>query len=130
MATHGHGTTLSGATTGAILQILSIGLPDQKVDDLDVTTMASVEKIREFIPGLIDAGTTKLELLYEKVNYQKVQNVLGAPPEVWTITYPDGSNHSGLGYFNALGGDSKMEDKITQSATMKWSGKVTFTPAV
>lgn len=130
MATHGHGTTLSGATTGAIAQILSIGLPDQKVDDLDVTTMASTNKFREFIPGLKDAGTLKLELLYEKANYQKVQNALGGTPEVWTITLPDGSTFTCTGYINANSGDSKMEDKITQSVTMKISGQPTFTPAV
>jgi predicted secreted protein len=129
MATHGHGTTLSGATTGAIAQIISVGLPDQKVDDLDVTTMASANKWREFIPGLKDAGTIQLQLLYEKANYQKVQNILGATPEVWTITLPDGSTFVSTAYINANGGDSPMEDKVTQSVTMKLSGEPTFTPA-
>lgn len=130
MATHGHGTTLSGATTGSIAEILSVSLPDQKVDDLDVTTMASTDKWREFIPGLKDAGAITLQLLYEKANYQKVQNALGATPEVWTITLPDSSTFVCTGYINANGGDSPHEDKITQSVTLKISGAPTFTPAV
>jgi len=129
MATHGHGTTLSGASTGSIGQILSIGLPDQKVDDLDVTTMASTNKWREFIPGLKDAGSMTLQLLYEKANYNKVQGALGSTPEVWTITLPDGSTFACTGYINANGGDSPHEDKITQSVTLKLSGQPTFTPA-
>jgi predicted secreted protein len=129
MGTHGHGTTLSGATTGSIGQILSVGLPDQSVDDLDVTTMASTNKWREFIPGLKDAGSMTLQLLYEKANYNTVQGALGAAPEEWTITLPDGSTFVCSGYIKSSGGDSPHEDKITQSVTLKLSGEPTFTAA-
>lgn len=129
MANIGHGTTLSGASTGSIGQILSVGLPDQQVDDIDVTTMASTNKWREFMAGLKDAGVLTLQLLYEKSNYNTVQGALGAAAEAWTITFPDSSTFACSGYINANGGDDPLEDKITQSVTLKLSGEPTFTPA-
>ncbi len=129
MANIGHGTTLSGATTGTIAQIVSMKLPDQKADDIDITTMESVGKWREFMAGLKDAGALTLQLLYEKANYNIVLGALGGAAEVWTITFPDGSSFACSGYINANGGDDPLDDKITQSVTFKLSGEPTFTPA-
>jgi predicted secreted protein len=128
MATHGYGTTLSGSISGQIAEIQRIGLPDQKVDDLDVTTMTSPDKYKEFIAGLIDAGTISMDVLYTKACYQQIQNALGVF-QVWTITLPDGSTFVGSGYINAQGGESPYEDKITQNVGLKLSGKPAFTPA-
>jgi len=130
MGTLGYGTTLSGATTGAIGEIVDVGLPDQTVDDVDVSTSDSPDKFMEFIPGMINAGQISLQLVYEKANYNTVQGALGADPEIWTITFPDGSTFACSGYIKANGGSSPIKDKIGQSVTLKLSGKPTFTPAV
>lgn len=128
MVLHGYGTTLSGSVSGTIAEIRSIGLPDQKVDDIDVTTMASPDKYKQFIAGLIDAGVITMQLLYTKAVYLQVQNALGTS-QTWTITLPDGSTFVGNGYINAQGGESPHDEKISQTVGLKLSGKPVFTAA-
>jgi predicted secreted protein len=130
MAKLGCGATLTGSVNGAFAEIMSINLPDQKRDDIDVTTMDSTDMWREFIPGLKDAGSLTMQLLFEKANYSKVQTAFAGNPETWTIGIPDGSTFSCSGYLNANGGEIPLDEKITQSVTLKLSGKPTFVPAV
>jgi len=129
MAKLGCGATLSGSVTGAFGEIMSISLPDQKRDDIDITTMDSTEMWREFMPGLRDAGALNMTVLYEKTNYNKVQTAFTADAETWTITLPDGSTFASSGYINANGGEIPLDEKIQQTVTMKLSGKPTFVPA-
>ncbi len=125
----GFGSTLSGSTSGSIAQILSVSMPSQEVDDLDITTMASNNGFKEYTPGLKDAGEITLQLLYEKANCNTIDGLLGGTAEVWTITLPDGSTWACSGYFKSLGGESPHGAEITQSATIKLTGAPTFTAA-
>lgn len=128
MGQSGYGTTFSGATTGAIGEITRVGLPGISVDEIDVTTMDSTEAWKEFIAGLKDAGEASLTLLYEKANTATLMGAVGAANEVWTITLPDGSTFACSGFIKSLGGESPQEDKISQTATVRFSGEPTFTP--
>ena len=130
MSNIGHGTTLAGATAGAIGQLTNIGGPNEQVDDVDVTTMASTNARREFIPGLINSGEVSADLIYDKTLYNTVQDALGGTPEVWTITLSDGTTITFSGYLKANGLAAPMEDKITQAIAIKASGELTVTPAV
>lgn len=123
----GFGTTLSGATTGAIAQITSIGVPGMEVDDIDVTTMLSTNGWKEFVAGLKDAGEITLQLLYHKTLTNTIEGRLGEANETWTITFPDSATFACSGYVKSLGIESPMEDKISQSCTIKLSGEPTFT---
>ncbi len=66
----GYGTTLSGATTGAVGSMLNITGPSETVDDIDVTSMDSTGSRREFISGLIDSGELTFDLVYVKTRLQ------------------------------------------------------------
>ena len=92
--THGHGTTLAGGTTGTIGNIISVSGPDQTRDAIDISTMDSTNKWREFIPGMIDAGEVTFDINYDGSaagNANVLAGALDDAAETWTITFPDTS---------------------------------------
>ena len=95
---HGHGTTLATATYTNILNIISITGPNQTRDSIDISTMDSSAKFREFIPGLLDAGELTFDVNYDgradagNTGYSNTLNtILTASAETWTLTFPDTS---------------------------------------
>jgi len=122
----GFGTTLTGATTGAIAEILSVSLDGQEVSDLDGTTMDSTNRWKEYFAGLKEPGELSLELLYEDDNFEAIQAALGGENEVWTVALPDGASFSSDGYLKANGFASPHDERILQSVTLKLSGEPTF----
>ena len=130
--TLGISTSLAGATAGTIGNIISITLPNQTRDSVETTTMGSTSNFREFIPGLLNAGEISVELNYDgsaSGNADSLQTALETVAEVWTIKFPDDSTFVCSGFITSLGGASPMDDKITQSVTIKLTGKPTFTEA-
>ena len=125
----GFGTTLAGSVTGAIGQVTKISLSGQDVNDIDITTMLSPNGWKEFIAGLKDAKEITLDLLYEGANMDTILGALGGENENWTITIPDAATFVCEGYVKALGTQIPMDDKISQSMTIKLSGEPEFTPA-
>lgn len=122
----GFGTRLSGASTGAIGMITKVNINGVEVDMLQVTTMNSPGRYRQFIAGLKDAKDMTLELVYQKDNMAVLLAAQGAPNELWTVTFPDGSTYVQLGFFKKLGTAIPFDDKITQSASLQFSGSPTF----
>jgi hypothetical protein len=131
MGTRGFGTTLSGATTGVIAEIISVGLSGQDVTDIDVSSMDSPDGWMEFIPGMINAGEIQLNILYSAAQMDAILDALGGGAEQenedWTITFSDGSTFVCSGYLKSLGTQIPMNDKIAQTVGLKLSGKPTFT---
>ena len=133
--THGHGTTLSiGATT--IGTVISITGPNQARDSIDISTMDSTDKWREFIPGMLDAGEVTFEVNYDAVSgstADDLNTLLTATAETVTITFaPTGatSSWSCSGFITALGFATPFDEKITQPVTIKFTGAPTYTDAV
>lgn len=124
-AIHGHGTTLTGGTSGVIAEIMSIGGPDQSSDVVDVSNMDSVTKNREKIAGMIDSGEFTLELNYVKGMAAVLQGILGGTAEVWTIALPGTSSYACSGFVSALGVQIPYDDKVTQSCTITLTGAMT-----
>ena len=127
--THGHGTSLSCGGT-AVGNIISLSGPDQSRDSIDISTMDSTSKWREFIPGMIDAGEVTLDLNYDG-SAAGTANLLAAhltsTAETWLVTFPDTSTWSSSGFMTALGHAIPFDDKITQSVTVKFTGSPTYT---
>ena len=92
-ATHGHGTTLTGGSSGALGNIISITGPNMVRDALDVSTMDSTNKAREFIAGMRDAGEVSVELNYDGSaagNANVIDTAFkSGTAETWTIAFPD-----------------------------------------
>jgi len=128
--THGHGATLAGASVGTIGNIISVSGPDQSRDSIDISTMDSTNKWREFIPGMIDAGEVTFDVNYDGSaagNANVLSGALDDAAEVWTITFPDTSTWACSGFVTGLGHAIPFDDKITQSVSIKFSGSPTYT---
>lgn len=129
--THGHGSTLAGGTAGTIGNIISMGGPNQTRDSIDISTMDSSSKWREFIPGMLDAGEMTFECNYDGVSEETGNDLntalADATPEEWTITLSDTSTWVCTGFVTALGFGSPFDDKLTQSVTIKFTGAPVYT---
>ncbi len=132
---HGHGAVLSiGGTT--IGNVMSITGPNQTRDSIDISTMDSASKQKEFIPGMLDAGEATFDVNYDSASgatANDLNTLLTATAETVTLTYPPTnatSSWSCSGFITALGFASPFDDKITQSVTIKFTGVPTYTDAV
>jgi len=128
--TLGKGTTLSGSVTNAIGNITSLTLPTLTRDPVEITTMDSEDNWREFIPGLLNSGEVTFELNYDGSaagNANVLNTALTAVEATWTITFPDGSKYVIDGFITSIGGAAPMDDKITQSVTIKFTGVPAYT---
>jgi hypothetical protein len=126
----GFGTTLAGATTGTVGEIVKISLPELGITDIDVSSMDSTDNYMEFIGGSVEPGVIDVEVNYDKTDTATLIGRLRAANEVWTITFPDGSTWVTSGYINKLGGGTAgTNEKIGQMLSIKCSGKPTFTAA-
>ena len=135
----GHGTVLTandGTNTTTIGNIISITGPDQMRDSVDTSTMNSTEKWKEFLPGMLDAGEITFDVNYESETHaSELQTLLTGDPVTFKIEFPDETNTSQTtkssfeceGFFTALGFAIPLDDKITQSVTIKLTGKPTYT---
>jgi predicted secreted protein len=125
----GFGTTLAGGSAGTIGMITKLSITGLEVNDIDITTMESPDGWREFIAGLKDAKEIQCDMLYENNNMDTILAALGDVNETWTITLPDGATFVCDGYIKAVGGVGiPMDDKISQTFSIKLSGAPTFTP--
>lgn len=127
---HGHGASFTiGATT--VANIIAITGPDQTKDPIDISTMDSTSKFREFIGGMLDAGEITFEINYDgsAAGTTDALNTLyvATATETMTVTFPDTSLWAAVGFITALGHAVPFDDKITQSLTVKLTGVPTYT---
>jgi len=132
---HGHGAILSFDAT-AVGNIISISGPNPSRDSIDISTMDSTAKFREFIPGMLDAGEVTFELNYDGTaagTANDLQLLKTNSAQYWHITFPDHTTEASKsdiycqGFITALGHAIPFDDKVTQSVTVKLSGVPVFT---
>jgi len=112
------GTTLSGASTGAIGNVVSIGLPNMTMTDVDITEIT--DTVAKFIPGVIDAGELTVGLHYEPDQADTLLTAFTArTAEVWTITFSNSKTFAFTGYIKGMGGEVEAGGKVTQEITLK-----------
>jgi predicted secreted protein len=135
---HGHGTALKvGAgtqttTVTTIGNITSIGGPTMTKETIDISTMDSTLKWREFIEGMLDAGEIPFDINYDGAAAGTANDLdtlfrSTATDLYWRITFPDTSEFLSNGFMTSLGHAIPFDDKITQSLAIKLSGQPTFT---
>ncbi len=127
---HGHGTTFTLGGT-AIGNVMSIGGPEFARDSLDVSTMDSTAKFREFIPGMLDAGEITLEINYDgtaagTANLLSAQLTTSAQAIILTLPGSNGT-YTATGFITGLGHAIPFDDKVTQSVKIKLTGQATYT---
>jgi len=139
---HGHGASvLLSSTTHptngtAIGNIISIGGPELARDAVDISTMDSTSKYREFLPAMLDSGEITIEINYDGTalgTANLLQSYIGSNATAIVIRFGDHTTPSSeshwdcLGMITGLGNAIPFDDKVTQSVTIKLSGVATYT---
>lgn len=126
----GHGSTLIGATTGTIGNVISVSIAGRTRDMIDKSTMDSTDKFREYMAGMADEGEFTAE-----INFDDTTGVIAAAlntayqaatSEIWEITFPGTATFQCPGIISDFSVNDPFDDKITMSITIKLSGKGTF----
>jgi len=128
---HGHGAILSIGGT-AIGNIISISGPNQSRDSIDISTMDSTNKFREFIPGMLDSGEITVEINYDgtaagSANDLNTMKTNTAQTILITFNGTATSTASCSGFITAIGHAIPFDDKVTQSVGLKLTGSLTYT---
>ena len=130
----GYGTALKLSST-EVANLTSISGPSFEADTIDVTAHDSADDYyRDYIVGLLDAGEISIEGNFDAngathknasggLLYEFEQRNAGA----WSIVFPDTTSLAFTGYVTSFEADMPFDDKITFSATLKITGKPTWT---
>jgi hypothetical protein len=94
--------------------------------------MSSVERWREFKPGLRDPG--EITLTYNLIPGEADDDTIGDSfatdvVEQWQVAYPNGATLVVKGFFTSHSHATPLDDRMTGAATFKISGKPVLTPA-
>ena len=130
----GYGTALKLGST-EIANLTSISGPSYEAETIDVTAHDSADDyFRDFIAGLRDAGEVSFEGNFDPDGATHKHATGGVPYlleegtlEDFVIVFPDGTQVAFEGFVTAWEPDMPFDDKMTASATIKVSGKPTWT---
>lgn len=133
----GYGSTVrirraTPATTAEIALVQDIEMPDEQIDEVDVTHMKSPGRRKQFIAGLIDGGEVSIphnyipgsptDILLKEIKASGEQVVI----EI-TLT-EDGEPEGFSGYLSGYGRTAPIGDKMTATATFRLSEAIEVTP--
>ncbi len=123
------GTTLTFGTSGFTCELLGATLPGANRPAIN-TSHAGTTDAHTKIPGkLIDWGQLEFEFNFDS----DVEPPLDGAVETVTITFPvpsggtTGATVVGSGFFVGFTMTGANEEKMTATATIEWSGDLTWT---
>lgn len=125
MATVGTGTSVSFAT-GFFAEIIDISWSGVSREVIETTHMGTTTA-RTYTPGdLYDPGEAQVQIAFAPGT---------APPwgdaaETVTVTWPDAgaATWAASGFMSDFEGGAAIEERMTATATLKFSGSITVTP--
>ncbi|ULQ45872.1 phage tail tube protein [Flagellatimonas centrodinii] len=114
-----------------IARVTEINPPSLSRETSDVTHLKSTDRYKEFIGAMRDAGEVSFTLIYNPANttHQSLMTDYEANAAVdYRITFSDDDTWqwSFKGFVTGLETPITMEDKVTQSITIKITGKPTL----
>jgi len=124
----GHGSTLTGSTTGVIGNVISITVGGRTRDMIDKSTMDSTDMFREHMAGMADEGEFTAEVNFDDGAIATAINTAfqAATSETWTVDFGT-KTFAVTGIITSFDINDPFDDKITMSLTIKASGKGTWT---
>ena len=101
-----------------------------KVDSIDVTTMASTNKFREKIAGLLDLTNPALEILFNPGDATDVflQGIVGVM-KIFRITFANGVTWKSTGFLNDYQPDTPIDGANVAQITIETTSVITVTAA-
>ena len=118
----GFGCTLTGGTTGAIGQVVSLDGPSMEAEAVDISSTGSASNYREFVPGMIDPGEISGTVIFKESEAETLIDNMGLTAETWTLAFSDGSNFACSGFLTGQGTSLSFDGRIEQSFKIKLSG--------
>lgn len=123
------GEVSTGATItfagGFFAEILDINLQGRSRGSVQTSHMGTSGQ-HTFVPTkLSDPGGVQVEFAFDPTTAPPIDDA----PETVTITWEDGSTWAATGFMTDFENGAPLEDKMTGSATLKFSGAITVTPA-
>jgi hypothetical protein len=122
----GAGTTLQGSSSGVVGMIDKVSHDGSEATSIDVTTMNAEDKYKMFIPGMVDAHELTFDLIYDPTNAALIYGLVGVASQTWTVEFPDEATFVCVGFVRKVGLAVPRDDKMTQSMTIKITGKPVF----
>jgi len=137
-AISGYGTLLkrgdggSPETFSTVGEVRSISGPSMETDEIDVTTHSSAAAgaFKEFIMGLIDAGSVEFDTNYVPSDGTHIglrNDFLNRTKRNWQIVLPGAiQTISFAGYVKSMPFEFPVDDAITQKISIRCTGAPTF----
>jgi len=129
MADVGTGTKIVFGTSAFSAELTGIAGSDISREVVDTSHMGTTV-YRTFMPSdLADPGTTEMEIAFNPNS----QPPITAAAETITITFPvpsgdsSGATFAGSGFVSNWSWGDPLEDKMTASISIKWTGTPTWT---
>lgn len=118
--TFGHSTKFL-VNNIAVAQVVDVTPPNVRVDDIDISNMDSPDQAKEYVAGWLDGGeveitlqmTTEANALYAQIGLTQAFGIQFQDSTAWTWN----------GYIKAFGHETEREGVVTNSVTVKISGK-------
>ena len=136
MADVGTNATLTIGSTAFFTEILDIkhsGMERQAID----TTHLNSTVARSFVPSrLYDAGETTVEMLLNPDTQDAPFTALTQASTSVVITFPvpsgrtTGAKYTGTGFLRSFEANVPLEDRMTGTGVIKWTGTITKTTSV
>lgn len=122
MADIGTGTSIT-FSSGFMAEILSVnhsGISREAIDDTHMGTTTA----RSFQPSdLYDPGELSVELQFD----EDTKPPIDGATETITVTFPSGATWAADGFMTDFEYSDPLEDKMTATATLKFTGDITVT---
>lgn len=130
-ATKGHSTKLEYSaipptTYTAVAKIIDIKGLSPEAEDVNVSTMDSVEQWEEVTAGWADAGEVEVVAQYEKAANTTIWGLM-RQDKTYKLTFSDNSTWVMQGYLKKFSNEVERKGIVTATLTIRISGKPVFT---
>lgn len=120
----GTGTTIT-FDSGFFAEIQSISWTGISRESIPSSHMGTTTALTFSPTNLYDPGELEVELHFDPTETPPY----GSAAETCTVTFPDGSTWVASAFMTEFQVQDPFEDKIVATATLKFSGAITITPA-
>jgi hypothetical protein len=104
-----------------VAQVVDVTPPNVRVDDIDISNMDSPDQAKEYVAGWLDGGEVEITLqMTTEANALYAQ--IGLTQD-FGIQFQDGTGWTWSGYIKAFGHETEREGVVTNTVTVKVSGK-------
>lgn len=111
MAIVGFGTTLSGASVGAVTGIKECAVGGKSINVINYALLSEPDRSTHNLQGVITSGPITATVVFNKAVYDAlVENQKTIGGDVWTLTDVEGNVWSGQGFITDLGEISNTVD--------------------